>query len=282
MVLAAACLHALWNAMVKGGGDLLATMTLLCLAASFVSVVALLFFLPFPRIESWGFLAFSLCAHLGYKLCLVAGYRRGAFGQVYPMARGGAALVVLFLSFLFIGGVELSLREVVAVLVIGLSIMSLAFLGVEGKGNSKGIFAIERHAVLYALATALFIGCYSLLDGLGARVAGNALSYVALLMALDVVPIFFILLSQRGWSNLRKLVQRDGLRGAGGGVFSLVAYAIVVYAMSVSSIALVVALRETSIVIAAFLGWVLLGERGGRWRIVPAACIAAAVGLLRL
>ncbi len=282
MVLAAACLHALWNAMVKGGEDLLATMTLLCLVASLVSSVALLFFLPFPRIESWGFLAWSLCAHLGYKLCLVAGYRRGAFGQVYPMARGGAALVVLFLSFLFIEAVALESREVVAVVVIGLSIMSLAFVGVGGKETRTGVFAIEGRAVFYAMATALFIGCYSLLDGLGGRVSGNALSYVALLMALDAVPIFFILLVQRGWRSLGMIIRRDGLRGAGGGIFSLVAYGIVVYAMSVSSIALVVALRETSIVIAAFLGWLLLGERGGRWRIVPAACIVGAVGLLRL
>ena len=280
LVLAAACLHALWNAMVKGGEDLLATMTLLCLAASFVSVVGLLFFLPFPRIESWGFLACSLCAHLGYKLCLVAGYRRGAFGQVYPMARGGAALVVLFLSFLFIGGVALALREIVAVLVIGLSIMSLAFVG------GKGAVAIEGRAALYALATALFIGCYSLLDGLGARVSGDGLGYVlgyvALLMALDVVPIFVILLAQRGWGSLWGLLQRDGARGFGGGVCSLVAYGIVVYAMSVSSITLVVALRETSIIIAALLGWLLLGERGGRWRVLPALCIVAAVVLLRL
>ena len=282
MVLAAACLHALWNAMVKGGEDLLATMTLLCLAASFVSIVGLLFFLPFPRVESWGFLACSLCAHLGYKLCLVAGYRRGAFGQVYPMARGGAALVVLFLSFLFVGDVALSQREIVAVVVIGLAIMSLAFVGGRGgRGRGQGLL-LEGRAVFYALATALFIGCYSLLDGLGARVSGNALSYVALLMALDVVPIFVILLAQRGWGGLWGLVQRDGWRGGGGGVFSLLAYGIVVYAMSVSSIALVVALRETSIVIAALLGWLLLGERGGRWRIVPAACIAAAVVWLRL
>ena len=127
--------------MVKGGEDLLATMTLLCLAASFVSIVGLLFFLPFPRVESWGFLACSLCAHLGYKLCLVAGYRRGAFGQVYPMARGGAALVVLFLSFLFVGDVALSQREIVAVVVIGLAIMSLAFVGGrggEGEGEGEG------------------------------------------------------------------------------------------------------------------------------------------------
>ena len=279
MVLAAACLHALWNAMVKGGEDLLTTMTLLCIVASFVSVVALLFFLPFPRFESWKFLAVSLCAHLGYKLCLVAGYRRGAFGQIYPIARGGAALVVLFLSFLFVGGVALSMREIVAVVAIGLSIMSLAFVGKSG----RGIFAIEGRAVFYALATALFIGCYSLLDGLGARVAGNALSYVALLMALDALPIFLILLAQRGWSSdLRESIRHDGLRGVGGGVLSLAAYGIVVYAMSVSPIALVVALRETSIVIAALLGWLLLGERGGKWRIVPAACIVAAVVLLRL
>ena len=278
MVLAAACLHAFWNALVKGGDNLLATMTLLCFVSSFFSVVALLFFLPFPRIESWGFLACSLCAHLGYKLCLVSGYRRGAFGQVYPIARGGAALVVLLLSFLLAGGVVLSLNETLAVVVIGLSIMSLAFVGV---GDRKG-FAIEGKTAFYALATALFIGSYSLLDGLGARVSGNALSYVALLMALDFVPIFFVLQAQRGRESVRDLFARDAIRGAGGGVLSLVAYAIVVYAMSVSPIALVVALRETSIVIATLLGWLLLRERGGKWRVLPAACILAAIVLLRL
>ena len=277
LVLTAACLHALWNVLVKGGEDKLATMTLLCLAAALPSIVALLFFLPFPQVESWKFLAYSLCAHLGYKICLVAGYRHGAFGQVYPIARGGAALVVLCLSFLFLASAALSLREILAVVVIALSIMSLAFVGAHRSGTST----IDERAVVYALATAVFIGSYSLLDGLGARLAGNALSYVALLMALDVVPIFFILLAQKGWKNLQKAVRRDAFRGTAGGILSLAAYAIVVYAMSVSPIALVVALRETSIVIASLLAWLLLGERGSRWRIVPAVCIAAAVALLR-
>ncbi len=301
-------MHALWNALVKGGLDSLATMTLICAVASIVSILALIFLLPLPSRESWQLLAISLVAHLGYKVCLLLAYRYGELGQVYPIARGGAPLVLLVLSLLVLPllplphaqllPANLSSLQILAVLLIALSVISLAFIGKDkgkNKGKNRGGYKIATRGVLFACATACFIAIYSMLDAMGARVAQNPIAYVAALMALDFFPIAVVFLycnyrfadkstgltSTSLISSWRRLA-RGWRQGVCGGVLSLAAYTIVVYAMTRVAVAPVVALRETSIVFAALIGWLFLQERHAVWRIIPSVLIAIAVVMLKI
>lgn len=283
-------MHALWNSLVKGGQDSLATMTLLCAVASIVSIAALLWILPLPARASWYLLAISLLAHLGYKICLLLAYRYGELGQVYPIARGGAPIVLLLITLLFLPLLPFAHAEIVpanlssvqigAVLLIAISVISLAFIGKE-KRTPK----MATRGVLFACATACFIAIYSVLDAIGARVSQDPLAYVAALMALDFLPIaiFFLYCNRKDKvkNQWQRLTRRWQL-GVIGGLLSLGAYAIVVYAMSQVAVAPVVALRETSIVFAALIGWLFLQERGGARRIMPATLIAIAVIMLKL
>ncbi len=287
LVLLAALMHATWNALVKRGEDNLATMVLVSIVASLVACSCLLAILPLPARASWSFIAPSLIAHLGYKICLLEAYRRGALSQAYPIARGGAALVVLAITAIMANEIiNIKWHEVAAVLLIASSVISIAFL----RGHAK----MKTDAVIFALATACCIGAYSILDAQGARQAENPLSYVALLLTLDAIPITFFMLAQNYASEKSQRRQRSSARrflkriihrwryGIIGGILSLLAYAIVVYAMTIYAIAPIIALRETSVVFATLIGWLFLREKGGKARIIPALLIAFSVALLKL
>ena len=318
LLLLAALMHALWNALVKGGQgsgrDSLATMTLLCAVASLVSLLALLSILPLPARASWALLALSLLAHLGYKVCLLLAYRYGELGQVYPIARGLAPILLLLITLLplpllsFVPAgmslAELSVLQSVAVLLIALSVISLAFIGREKKQVKNKLVGnkLVGRGLIFACATACFIAIYSMLDAMGARLSQNPIAYVATLMALDFLPIALVFLycdhrlKSRGLKSpgLKSRGKSGGVKsswqrlthkwqlGVAGGLLSLGAYAIVVYAMAEVAVAPVVAMRETSIVFAALLGWLFLRERGAATRLLPAILIAIAVAMLKI
>ena len=69
--------------------------------------------------------------------------------------------------------------------------------------------------------------------------------------------------------------------GVGGGVIAILAYGIVIWAMSVAPMASLAALRETSVILAALIGAIMLGEPFGRRRVIAAACVALGVVLLQ-
>jgi len=270
-VLAAALLHAVWNALVRSSADRLVELAALNLVAGLVALAGL------PRVGLPGpaagpYLVGSMLFHAGYYTCLLLSYSAGGLSLVYPIARGASPLLVAAISGLWLGEPLRPLQNL-GVAVIALSIGSLALAG--------GWRQLSPRAVLSSLATGVMIAGYTLTDGVGARSARTPASYICALFALNALPVLISLfVFRRGVASGRLRAQwRTGVLG---GVFSLAAYGLVIWAMTRGAIALVAALRETSVIIAAVIGATLLGEPFGRQRVVASAGVALGIVLLRL
>jgi drug/metabolite transporter (DMT)-like permease len=271
LVLVAALLHAVWNAAVKFDDDRLGAMAVLVLGCGLLSALALPW-VDHPAPASWPFLAASLACHFGYKVALVRAYSHGGFAQVYPIARGVAPLLVtLWAVNLF--GESITPVQVAA---IGAIIIGVLILAVRG----HGLFIHNRRAVGYALLTALFISGYTVFDGIGVRYAGSPHGYVVWLFILDTIPFLLLALGIHKTQTLVIMRHRWRLGLIAGGM-SLAAYWLVVWAMSLGSIPVVSALRETSIVFAALIGIFLFKEPMGARQVAAAASVAAGVIILR-
>jgi drug/metabolite transporter (DMT)-like permease len=271
-VLAAAMLHAVWNAVVKGGDDKHLGMTAVVLGHLPITLAALPF-VPLPPREAWPFLAAGLVLHTGYQIFLVMSYRIGDLTQVYPIARGSAPLLVAGVSVLVLG-VQLAPLELVAVATIGAGIMSMSLARrADGLRNPR--------AAAYALVTGGFIAAYSLVDGTGARLYGSALGYFAW-ASLGNAVVFATLTRVIRPGMLTTIAREAKGTALLAGSASFVAYLLVIWAFMRAPIALVTALRETSIVFALLIGVVFLDERLNLARVVSTFLTLCGAALLRL
>ncbi|KAB7740103.1 EamA family transporter [Parvibaculum sedimenti] len=237
-------------------------------------MVPLLFFTPVPSWEVWKIILLSLALHTGYKVFLIKAYTHGDFGQVYPLARGFAPAIVTLVGFLFLNE-DLPATATIGIVLILAGVVSLAWRSKNGTQTPT-----NPHAIFYALGTSLFIASYTLNDGLGGRTAPTPSDYVIWLFALDGISIVAIALWRRGPALLRP--QRAWAYGAAGGVASTAAYWIVIWAMSVTPLGPVAALRETSVVFGALISGFILKEGLGWRAVIAAATVAAGVILLKL
>lgn len=270
-VLGAAVLHATWNAVVKGGTDKRLNMAAVMLGHIPFAMVSLLF-VPLPAVESLPYLAAGIGLHFGYQIFLMRSYEKGDLTQVYPIARGSAPLIVAVFSVLVLG-VHLAAMEIFAILLIGAGILSLALVR-RADGMRNG------HAGILALITGLFIASYSLVDGLGARLAGTSLGFFSwLAIGNGVVMIFY--LRAVSPNVLRDLPRKGGKVFLLGGGASFIAYAIVTWAFTQAPIALVTALRETSIIFALLIGVFFLRERLDLAKVFSTAITLVGAVLLR-
>jgi len=230
-------------------------------------------FVPVPDRAAWPFLASSTLLHVSYNVSLARAYERGDLSRVYPIARGAAPAFVTAGAWVAAGEALVPV-ESAGILLLSLGIMSLALEpardGMEGR----------RGAVGWSLFTAAWIGTYSVCDGMGVRRTANPLSFIAWLTVIDAVPILLVVLwLRRGrvWASFRPHLAT----GLPGGAIAALAYAIVLWAMAHARIAHVAALRETSVVVAAGIGTVVLGEPFGRRRVVAACLVALGAALLQ-
>ena len=267
-VLFAALLHAAWNAWVKSGDDRFASILRMAAGQSVLAALLLPFFaLPAPRV--WPWIAASAALHTGYKAFLIAAYEKGDLSQVYPLARGTAPLIVAAAGMLVLGEVPPTLR-LAAVAAIGAGILMMA----SGRGRLSG------HALLLAMATAGFTASYTLVDGYGARVSGDASAFILWAIALDGPLMALYGAAARGPGGLRVLRSGWG-QGLAAGTMSAGAYWIVVWAFTQAPLALVAALRETSVLFAMLIAAVLLKERVAPLRWAAAGLIVLGLVLMR-
>lgn len=270
LVLAAAVLHASWNALVKSGDSPWIRLALAnCVGTIFA--VALLPLVDFPAAEVWPFILGSVAVHQVYFVFVALQYRFGDLSHVYPIARGVAPILVALGAFVF-AGETLSGWGVIAIVVICGSVLSLAFGGRRAK---------DRRAVFLALCTGTTIACYTVIDGLGGRTADNVFGYIVYLFLLDALPFGLLVIFLRR-RTLIPDVKANWKTGSLGGLFSFLAYALVIWAMTLSPMTYVSALRETSVIIAALIGTRLMHEPFGVRRIAAAAGVATGVILLQI
>jgi drug/metabolite transporter (DMT)-like permease len=272
LILSTAILHASWNAVLRHGRDGLWTFTLIMAGATALSALCLPF-LPLPDRSCVPFLAAAFLLHGIYSVLLIFGYRWGELGAVYPIARGTAPLLVSAGAALF-ADERLSLPTLAAIAVVS--------LGIVGLSRDHLASAAPPRALAVAVATGVAIASYSVVDGMGARVAGNATSYAFWLSVLDFLPWPLVLLARRGTLRSRRAAPGDGWRALAGGAVSIVGYALVLWAMTLGALGIVSALRETSVVFAALIGWLFLGERLTVRRLAACGVIAAGIVALAL
>jgi len=225
-----------------------------------------------PQAEVWWWLLGSGVFHSAYKLFLAYAYEHGDLSRVYPIARGAAPMMVLALSFWLLSD-PIAGMEYVGILLLGAGILMMA----------RGAFANSEAARLVplALGSAMATAGYSIVDGLGARVSGDAVAYVAWLFVLDAVFFTPICVALRGTRVFTSDLRVWGLNTVAAAA-SYGAYAVVVWAMTQAPIALVTALRETSILFAVLIGWLVFGDRMDRQKIMAAGLIVTGVLLTRL
>ena len=168
-VLGAAFLHASWNAIIRVGKDKVAGMLLLSTSQGLMGL-AMLMTLPLPTGAAWGWLAASTLFHTAYKAFLTFAYERGDLSRVYPIARGTAPMMVALIGAVFLADV-IAPKQYLGVLLVGAGIILMA-RGVFAHGESRALLP-------FAFASALATTGYTLVDGVGARVMGDATMFVA-------------------------------------------------------------------------------------------------------
>jgi drug/metabolite transporter (DMT)-like permease len=271
-VLLAAVLHAVWNAIAHASTDRLATFALIGIAST-VCGAAMVLVAPAPARASWAFIGSSALLHTAYDLFLMRGYRHGDFGQVYPLARGTSPWLVALTAAVF-AHETLTAPRLLGVVVVSAGLVSLVLAG--GRPTHA-----DRPAIVAAVLTGVAIAVYTTVDGLGVRYAGTAGGYAGWLFLTmgPILPVFAILTRR---SRMLSVSRTEVVAGLGGGVLSLTAYGLVLWAQTRGALAPIAALRETSVVIGAIIGAVVFHERFGRWRIVATVLVAGGVVLINL
>lgn len=272
-VLAAAAMHAGWNALLKLRLEPFLAMTLLTASAGIVALPALPFTgLPDRAALPW--LAGSVMLHLAYYLTLSAAYARADMSQVYPIARGGAPLLTALVSVTVLGE-PVSGLQLAGIAALGGAVSAMSVLG-----RRQGA-PFDPAAVGLALLTALVICGYTLSDGLGARAAGDPHAYSATLFVVDAPLLLAFALWRRGAAALAPAL-RFRWQGLAGGAMSVASYWIVIWAMTRAPIPLVAALRESSVLFAVAIA-VLVVKEPLQWsRAIAAGIILLALALVRL
>ena len=271
LVLLSALLHATWNAFLHLSEDrvwLLGMMAIPYIAVGAIGVTVL----PLPAPASWPYIIASVVLECGYLLALIRAYRSGDFGQIYPIARGLSPTLV-FVGALVFAHESLKPLAVAGVMLVSIGIISLAFRrGMRFSGES----------VPFALLTGLFIAAYSVVDGIGARVAGNGMSYIMWVYLIWNVPQFVLAWHWRG--GVKGLfIERDKvLKGILAGVLALSAYCLIIEAYRYLPIATVSALRELSSIFAVLIGWIVMHEKLTARRIVACALVTLGAVLIRI
>lgn len=270
LVLFGALLHASWNALVKAGTDKSLDAALIAAGAA-ACAIPFLPFLPMPPAAALPFILGSAVLQFAYFRLVAAAYTVGDIGLVYPLMRGVAPLIVAASSSLFLDE-TLTYGTLAGIAVISAGIMTLAF---EARHGGK-------QAIILALINAVVIAGYTFVDGIGARTSGNAISYTLWMSLLPPVLLFSWAFFQRGFKPVFVHVKRNWWRGLLGGAGSIISYGLALWAMTKAPVAVVAALRETSILFAIVISVFILKETASIWRYVAAAIIAAGVLLMRL
>ena len=272
LVLFSAVLHAIWNSMASKYKNKNVSIPAIVYGHVPACVLAVII-LPMPSIESFPYIILSALIHQGYQNFLLMAYQKGKFTTVYPVARGFGPLVATVISIIFLG-MYLKVFTLLSILLISTGVI---FIGLFSKS------VLEDYKILYtSLATGLFIGIYSVVDGYGARISMSAISYMSWVFIFSAL-FFPIVLKLRKQKNILKKTLTEGkVIFWVGGFFSYTAYVITVWAFTKAPIPMVSALRESSIIFAIFIGYFYLKEKINIYKIISILLIFIGVIGLKL
>ncbi|MEE4187563.1 MAG: EamA family transporter [Roseobacter sp.] len=265
LILSAALLHAVWNTIIKTAADRTTTLGLVALG-HVLPGAAMVVLLPLPNAESAIYIGLSTVVHFGYFYLLGRAYDHGDLSVVYPIARGSVPALVSLWAWFFVG-------EVLPTLVwVGIGLISGSILLSNWRTLRSGV---GTSALILSLSTGFCISVYSLVDGIGVRLSGNTLSYWAWGAFLHLFIAAFVGLRRR--HTLSTLPLKVWSVGIAGGMVSMTAYGLVLYAKNFAPLGAVSALRETSVIFATLIGYLLLKE--GNWKRRTGAAVIMVCGI---
>lgn len=234
-----------------------------------------IFLMGFPSQAVWHILVISALFEIAYYIVLAEAYKDSDFSLVYPMGRGAAPALIATWAAIFLG------EKFTVGGVIGIMITIVGLLLVGGSSIFQSHNKPHLRGILLALLLALLISIYSILDGIAVKQT-DALPYVTVLFLC--VPAFTSPLIFRiyGWNKLKAELSAHGWTLAAIGVLTIGAYSLALWAYSISPLGYAGAIREVSVVMAAYAGWQFLGEKFGGMRILGAVIIFAGIMVIAL
>jgi drug/metabolite transporter (DMT)-like permease len=266
LALIAAVLHASWNISVKQSGDKrIALWGQFAIGGALSGVVILAWTMisGAPSI-AWGWAAVSGATHVPYILLLSRAYDRGDFSMSYPIVRGGGALAAA------LGGVLILHDTISFVSAFGIMLIVAGLLVLATSSS--------WHVVGAALSVASTIAVYSVIDGHGTR-QSNAIGYaLALNVCAGVITSLWV--GSTRHTEMIPAIKNNWKRFGFAGIASTTAYTLIMIAYQHASVGYVAALRESSVVIAAFAGWKMLDEGDHRRRITSASIVLIGIAVL--
>lgn len=270
LILSAALLHAVWNTIIKTAVDRTTTLGLVAFGHVLPGAVMVML-LPLPSAESFIFIALSTVVHFAYFYLLGRAYAHGDLSVVYPIARGSVPALVSLWAWLMLGeALPPPVWAGIALIVVGILLSNWRAFR-SGIGTS---------ALLLSLGTGICISIYSLVDGVGVRLSGNTLSYWAWGAFLHLFIAGFVAQRKRG--VLAALPLRVWAIGIAGGMVSMTAYGLVLYAKNFAPLGAVSALRETSVIFATLIGYFFLKEGSWKRRLGAATIMVCGIALIAL
>jgi uncharacterized membrane protein len=249
---------------VKQGGDRLIALWGQFTIAGAIGLVVIVAVGGFPA-HGWLWAGLSGLIHLPYCYFLARAYDHGDFSLVYPIARGTGALLAAIGGLLLLND-HLSPLGVAAIVVVAAGLCLLA-------GRARG------PALLAALIVAATIGAYSVSDAKGIRSTDTPLYALASFVATGVTTTTFGILTRRG-PAMAAAMRVNWQRYTVMGMASALTYGMVQLAFQRAAVGYVTALRESSVVLAAFAGSRMLGEENGRRRMIASGVVLSGLILL--
>ncbi len=267
LILFAALCHAGWSTIVKRHKSF-SIMGMTCIV-EIVVFTPLVFFVPFPPLEIWYFIIVSVILHGFYRLSVIYSYKFGDLSFVYPIARGGSSLLIVIFTLIILQE-QISSLGFVGILIVCIGIFSISY-----SKNHKFNFS----AFILAVSTALLITMYTIIDGMGVRLSENKFSFIFWLLLLNGIPLLIISIfsKEKLLSNLNTKIIFWGIPA---GMLAILSYGIVVWSMQHLEIAYVSSIRETSIVLATIMGFIVLEEKKAKKRILPAVLVVFGITIV--
>jgi drug/metabolite transporter (DMT)-like permease len=270
LALTAAVAHAVFGALQKGRHDPWLSRGAIDISYSIMALPIALVFVPLPDGRLWLILAGAMVIHLVYKYAQARAYDRGDFTVVYPIVRGlGPLVTVVAAGAIF--DETYSAQQWLGVLLLSGGIFALSIFNILGARIGRGRLL---EALAWAVATGFMVSAYTTYDAFGIREAPNPFTFLAWFFVLD--GLLFPIIAAVHYERMMDPPDLGPLfrRGIIGGLVAYVSFGSVMMATRLDKVGEAAVLRETSVVFAALIGWLFLGEKVGPWRAALVAVIA--------
>lgn len=281
IVLASAFIHAGWNYLLKKSDRKIVFIWWFQMVAVFLYFPLFLYHADLPAIPKAGWVCIVATGllHAVYFWFMGGAYQRGDLSLVYPLARGSGPLFIPFLAVILLGE-EISPPGAAGILLIIAGIYCIHLRSFSRTAFLEPFRALRGGASRWALCTGMAIASYSLVDKVGVGLVNPPVYIYLMIIITWLVLTPWILIREREkvaseWRRHRGTIVAVGF-------LSIFTYLMVLYALQMSKVSYVGAVREVSIVLSTYCGIAWLGEKQGKQKLLGALLIALGVVAIAL